>query len=311
MFSATTPPSFSRHERQRLRDPAGWPESLRRLGRDLRSPRGNGLHARRHGHRREQRPQPGRPELRDERHQRADFNSATLEAYAENNLCRTSTAITLNPVNRRESIREAPAWPRRSRRSTRPAAPGNTPTGGKISLTLCAADQGRRADRAQFDGLERQGELQCDGPERRTYNVYASYKGDPIFGGSSSSKTYTFTVAQAASTATLSTPTGVSPINGVYYVLQGSSTTMTATVTSKQGTPDRQRDLHERIDCRSAPRRSMRVERRPSTRRALQPGLTRCSLARSTTSLRSTAEISTSPPSHQRLRPSRSFRPAR
>ena len=84
----------------------------------------------------------------------APTSSATLEAYSENNLCRTSTTITLNPST-------GVVYPGSTSVAATVAAldptcsPGNTPTGGKISLTLCAADQGRCADRAQFDGLER------------------------------------------------------------------------------------------------------------------------------------------------------------
>ena len=166
----------------------------------------------------------------------APTSSATLEAYSENNLCRTSTAITLNPST-------GVVYPGSTSVAATVAAldptcsPGNTPTGGKISLTL--APQTKGAAQIVLNSTVSSGKASFNATALNggTYNVYASYKGDPIFGGSSSSKTYTFTVAQAASTAALSTPTGVSPINGVYYVLKGSSTTMTATVTSKQGTP--------------------------------------------------------------------------
>jgi hypothetical protein len=166
----------------------------------------------------------------------APTSTATLEAYAENNLCRTSTAITLNPST-------GVIYPGSTSVAATVTAldptcsPGNTPTGGKISLTLAPQTKGAAQTVLNSTLANGQASFTATNLNGGTYNVYASYKGDPIFGGSSSSKTYTFTVAQAASTAALSTPAGVKPINGVYYVLQGSSTTMTATVTSKQGTP--------------------------------------------------------------------------
>jgi hypothetical protein len=70
-----------------------------------------------------------------------------------------------------------------------------------------------------------------------TYVMFVSYKGDTIFGGSSSSRTFTFVVAQATPTIALGEPAGVTPVNGVYYVLQGSTTTLQASVTSTVGTP--------------------------------------------------------------------------
>jgi hypothetical protein len=166
----------------------------------------------------------------------APTSSATLEAYAENNLCRTSTTLTLTPST-------GVSYPGSTSGAATVAAldptcsPGNTPTGGKISLTFSPQTKGVAQVVLNSTVSNGQASFSASGLNGGTYNVYASYKGDPIFGGSSSSKTYTFTVAQAASTAALSTPSGVSPINGVYYVQQGSSTTMTATVTSKQGSP--------------------------------------------------------------------------
>lgn len=164
--------------------------------------------------------------------------TAALAAYSENNLCRTSTTITLNPST-------GVIYPGSTSVAATVAAldptcaPGKTPTGGKISLTL--APQTKGAAQIVLNSTVNSGaaSFSATGLNGGTYNVYASYKGDPVYGGSSSSKTYTFTVAQAASTTTLSTPGGVSPINGVYFVKQGSTTTMTATVkvTSKTGAP--------------------------------------------------------------------------
>jgi hypothetical protein len=166
----------------------------------------------------------------------ATTSTATLEAYSENNLCRTSTTLTLNPAT-------GVSFPGSTSASATIAAldptcsPGNIPTGGKISLTFAPQAKGVAPVVLNSTVSSGKASFSASNLGGGTYNVYASYKGDPIYGGSSSSKTYTFTVAQAASTATLSSPAGVSPINGVYFVQQGSSTVMTATVTSKQGTP--------------------------------------------------------------------------
>jgi hypothetical protein len=166
----------------------------------------------------------------------APTSTATLEAYAENNLCRTATAITLTPST-------GVSYPGSTSVAATVAAldptcsPGNTPTGGKISLTLAPQTKGASQIVLNSTLTDGQASFNATALNGGAYNVYASYKGDPIFGGSSSAKTYTFTVAQAASTATLSTPGGVSPINGVYYVKQGASIVMTAKVSSAQGTP--------------------------------------------------------------------------
>lgn len=163
-------------------------------------------------------------------------SSATLEAYSENNLCRTSTTLTLNPAT-------GVSFPGSTNGTATVAAldptcsPGNTPTGGKISLTFSPQTKGVAQVILNSTVTAGTASFSATGLSGGTYDVYASYKGDPIFGGSSSSRTYTFTVARAASSATLSAPGGVSPINGVYYVQQGASTVMTATVTSKQGIP--------------------------------------------------------------------------
>jgi hypothetical protein len=163
-------------------------------------------------------------------------NSAILEAYAENNLCRTTTTIALNPStgvsypgSTTVTATVAPQDPT--------CSPGNTPTGGKISLTLASQTKGAAPITLNSTLSNGTATFNATGLNGGTYNVYASYHGDPIFGGSSSSRTYAFTVAQAASSATLSTPAGVSPIDGTYFVQQGASTVMTATVTSKLGSP--------------------------------------------------------------------------
>ncbi len=68
-----------------------------------------------------------------------------------------------------------------------------------------------------------------------TYTVQAVYHGDTNFSGGLI--TTTLTVAQAAPTITLSQPSNITPILGVYYVPVGSNTTLQANVTSTKGNP--------------------------------------------------------------------------
>ena len=68
-----------------------------------------------------------------------------------------------------------------------------------------------------------------------TYTVQAVYHGDTNFSGGL--VTTTVTVAQAAPTVTLSQPSSITPILGVYYVPVGSATLLTATVASTKGSP--------------------------------------------------------------------------
>jgi sugar lactone lactonase YvrE len=235
----------------------------------------------------------------------APTSSATLEAYAENNLCRTGTTIALTPST-------GVSYPGSTSVAATVAAldptcsPGNIPTGGKISLTFSPQAKGVAQVVLNSTVSAGKASFSASGLNGGIYNVYASYKGDPIYGGSSSSKTFTFTVAQAASSATLSTPSGISPINGVYYVQQGASIIMTATVTSKQGSPTGSVAFMSGTKALgTSPLNASGIATFNTS--GLRPApLPRISV-RSTTSPRSTAEISTLPRSHQRLRPSRSF----
>jgi hypothetical protein len=72
-----------------------------------------------------------------------------------------------------------------------------------------------------------------------TYNVTAAYGGNLAQLFKKSSGTGSFTVATVAPTVTLSEPQGIQPNshNGVYYVLLGGTTTLTANVSSSLGTP--------------------------------------------------------------------------
>jgi sugar lactone lactonase YvrE len=68
-----------------------------------------------------------------------------------------------------------------------------------------------------------------------TYTLQAVYHGDANFSGGL--VTTTITVAQAPPTVQLSQPSNVTPTLGTYYVLLGSNTVLTASVSSSLGTP--------------------------------------------------------------------------
>ena len=68
-----------------------------------------------------------------------------------------------------------------------------------------------------------------------TYTVQAVYHGDTNFSGGLVKTT--LTVAQAAPTVTLTQPSNITPVLGVYYVPLGSNTTLLAGVASTKGTP--------------------------------------------------------------------------
>lgn len=161
---------------------------------------------------------------------------AVFEAYAENNLCLTTTAITLTPST-------GLVYPGSTKVAVTTTAnssscsPGNVPTGGNIVLTLAPQAKGS-SQTTQTQKLNNgQATFNLTGLNGGTYIIYVSYRGDTIFGGSSSSRTFSFVVAQATPTIALGEPAGVTPVNGVYYVLQGSTTTLQASVTSTVGTP--------------------------------------------------------------------------
>jgi hypothetical protein len=166
----------------------------------------------------------------------APSTTASMAAWSVNNLCQTTTTITLTPstglVYPATTAVAATVVP------VNPAcSAGNVPTGGKIVLTLAPQAKGSAQSTQTQQLANEKANFALTGLNGGTYIMYVSYKGDTIFGGSSSSRTFTFVVAQATPAIVLSQPTGVSPVNGVYYVLQGSTTTIQASVTSSVGSP--------------------------------------------------------------------------
>ncbi len=162
--------------------------------------------------------------------------SATLEAFSQNNLCRTQTAIMLNPAT-------GVIYPGSTQVSATTSAvdptcaPGLQPTGGRITLTF--TPQAKGASQIVYTSTLTNGQATFSAKNLPggTYFTYASYKGDTTFGGSSSSRTFTFTVAPATPKVTLTQPSNITPLNGVYYVPIGNSVTLQANVSSTVGTP--------------------------------------------------------------------------
>jgi len=166
----------------------------------------------------------------------APSTSAVLEAYALNNLCLTTTTITLTPgtglsypANATVSATVAPVDPT--------CSTGNVPTGGNIVLTLGPQAKGSSQTTQTAVVINGTASFNLTGLNGGTYILFASYKGDPIFGGSSSSRTFSFVVSQATPTIILSTPVGISAVNNTYYVLQGATATLEASIASTVGTP--------------------------------------------------------------------------
>jgi sugar lactone lactonase YvrE len=166
----------------------------------------------------------------------APSTSASMAAWSVNNLCLTTTTITLTPST--GLIYPATTAVAATVGPVNPAcSAGNVPTGGKIVLTLAPQAKGSSQSTQTQQLTNEKASFNLTGLNGGTYIMYVSYKGDTIFGGSSTSRTFTFVVAQATPTITLSQPAGVVPVNGVYYVLQGSTTTIQASVTSTVGSP--------------------------------------------------------------------------
>jgi sugar lactone lactonase YvrE len=164
--------------------------------------------------------------------------NATLEAFSSDLLCRTLSTITLNPAMGLTYPASLMVTSMTIPDPAFPCASGGVPQGGNIVLTLAPQAKGS-SQTTQTQQLPASGQstFTLTGLSGGTYSIFVSYKGDSVYGGSASLRTFTFAVAQATPMVTLSEPNGVTPINGVYYVLQGSSTTLQTSVTSTVGTP--------------------------------------------------------------------------
>ncbi len=163
--------------------------------------------------------------------------TATLEAYSSNLLCKTQTSITLNPASglvypgatKVTSVTTA---------SDPSCSPGNAPQGGSVVLTLAPQAKGAAlSTQTAVLAASGQNTFTLTGLSGGTYVLYVTYRGDVVFGGSSSTRTFTVAVAQAAPKVTLGTPSGVTAINGIYYIGQGKTASLVSTVTSTVGKP--------------------------------------------------------------------------
>jgi sugar lactone lactonase YvrE len=168
----------------------------------------------------------------------APTTSAVLEAYSSDLLCRTLTTITLNPATGLTYPATTTVTSTTVPDPAHPCAAGGVPQGGKITLTLAPQAKGAsQSTQTKTLPVSGQATFNLTSLSGGTFAIYASYLGDPVYGGSASAKTFTVVVARAASTITLSEPAGVTPTNSTYYVLQGSATTLQASVTSSLGSP--------------------------------------------------------------------------
>ena len=163
--------------------------------------------------------------------------NAALEAYSSDNLCQTQTAIALTPATGLSYPGSTSITSTTTPVSTT-CSPGNLPQGGNVVLTLSPQAPGA-AQSTQTAVLTSSGTytFNLSGLSGGTYVIYVRYTGDAIFGGSSSSRTFSTVVAQATPTVTLATPAGITAINGIYYVGAGTTATLAASVTSSVGTP--------------------------------------------------------------------------
>jgi hypothetical protein len=168
----------------------------------------------------------------------APTTGANLEAYSSNLLCRTLTTITLNPST-------GVIYPGSTTVSSttvpdpaNPCSQGGAPQGGNIVLTLAPQAKGAsQTQQSQVLSVNGQASFNLTGLKGGKYLLYVGYRGDAVYGGSSSDRAYTFVVGQATPAVTLGEPTGITPINGVYYVNLGSTTTIPTSVSSTLGSP--------------------------------------------------------------------------
>jgi len=157
--------------------------------------------------------------------------TASLTGVGENNLARSSVALALSPAT-------GVTYPGVTTVTVNVSALVGTavPT-GQVILTLTNQNAKLHQSTTYPAGNLTAGvtTFNLTGILGGTYTVKAVYHGDTNFGGGLA--TTTLTVAQAVPGVALSEPANVTPTLGVYYVLLGSNTALTATVTSKVGTP--------------------------------------------------------------------------
>jgi len=157
--------------------------------------------------------------------------TASLTGVGENNLARSVVQMTLNPAT-------GVSYPGATTVTVNVSAMTGTdvPT-GQVILSLTNQNPKLHQSTTYPAGTLSAGSVTFNltGLLGGTYTVKAVYHGDTNFGGGLT--TSTFTVAQALPGASLTEPSNITPLLGVYYVPLGSNTTLSASVVSKAGTP--------------------------------------------------------------------------
>jgi sugar lactone lactonase YvrE len=168
----------------------------------------------------------------------APLATADLEAYSSDLLCRTVTTITLNPSSGLSYPGSTTVSATTTADPANPCAQGGTPQNGNVVLTLQSQARGTQPS-TQTQSLPANGQVtfNLSALNGGTYAVYATYHGDPVYGGSSSSKSFTIQVAQVVPTVTFSEPAGITVLDGNYYLKEGSTATLQAAVSSSLGVP--------------------------------------------------------------------------
>src|SRR5665213_2290146 len=138
----------------------------------------------------------------------APTTNAALEAYSSDLLCRTLTTITLNPSTGLTYPGGTTVTSTTVPDPAHPCAAGGAPQNGIIALTLVPQGKGAQptTQSLKLTAANGQQTFTLSALNGGTYAVYAAYKGDPVYGGSTSLKTFTFVVAQATPKIVLSEP---------------------------------------------------------------------------------------------------------
>jgi hypothetical protein len=157
--------------------------------------------------------------------------TASLTGVGENNLARSVVALSLTPAT-------GVSYPGSTLVTVNVSAlVGSAVPTGQVILTLTNQNAKLHQSTTYPTGTLNAGSVTFNltGILGGTYTVKTVYHGDTNFGGGLA--TTTLTVAQAVPGVSLTEPSNITPILGVYYVPLGSNTTLSTSVTSKAGTP--------------------------------------------------------------------------